>query len=196
MMPQTPSTTPEQRASIEKVLNILQDLRAQRSAMTVSQAIALLQAVLHEGQSVGDLAKMMNIAQSALSRHLSDLDTLTRSKEPGAGLVHLHFDLTRCVHVITLTEKGVALVDRIVALCGPSASAGLMSLQLLQREQGIANRYLQAFPNHPVPVTAWHSEPAELHALMEAAIKADRPLSEDDLLVAQGLDGDVPPRAR
>ena len=42
MMPQTPSTTPEQRASIEKVLNILQDLRAQRSAMTVSQAIALL----------------------------------------------------------------------------------------------------------------------------------------------------------
>jgi hypothetical protein len=58
------------------------------------------------------------------------------------------------------------------------------------------HRYRIAFPDDGLPMMYWEQDSeAQLERLMERAIEADRPLTPDDLLKAQGLDpvqpGDV-----
>lgn len=107
----------DERKCIEGALDALDELRAHRPSMTVSQATALLHVALNEGMSIGDLAVKMGVAQSVMSRHMLDLGPYTRSKEPGANLVQHRMSATNLrVHEVIMTAKGAGLMRRIVKL--------------------------------------------------------------------------------
>jgi DNA-binding MarR family transcriptional regulator len=80
---------------------------------------AFMLVALDEGKGVMEYARESGVAQSVMSRHLSDLGDKNRKHEPGYKLLTIRMDpLNRRRHQVMLTDKGRALFGTIIRALG------------------------------------------------------------------------------
>jgi DNA-binding MarR family transcriptional regulator len=113
------STRPELQADEERKLralvHILEYFQDHEPQIPASMIEAFLLVALREGCSLRDVVERSGKPQSTMSRHLLDLGSHNRKREPGLGLVEWRIapeELRR--KEFTLTPKGRALLRRIL----------------------------------------------------------------------------------
>lgn len=77
----------EERQALQRLYDGLSEVREISQHMPVSQLMALLLVALHEGKSLGDLARLDGANLATLSRRMLDLGVRNRRMEPGYMLV-------------------------------------------------------------------------------------------------------------
>lgn len=86
-----------------------------RHTLPMQYVRAFLLVALNEGRGVMEYAKEAGVAQSVMSRHLSDLGYKDRNGGPGYGLLTMRMDpLNLRRHQVMLTDKGRAISGAIV----------------------------------------------------------------------------------
>jgi DNA-binding MarR family transcriptional regulator len=110
-----PKLTDEERASLQKLIDALEEFRRMRGTMPLHHVFAMLRVAIAEGRNVGDYAVESDLPHSTMSRHLLDIGSVQREGRPGLGLVQLDFAPDdRRTHIATLTPKGVKVARAVI----------------------------------------------------------------------------------
>ncbi len=109
----------QQRRVLQSLYDSLEEFRKINQNMSVQQIMAFLMVAVHEGSSLKDLAKIMDIKVSTLSRILIDLGFRNRRLEPGHNMIECRQDpLELRKNQYTMSRRGSYLIDSIVKKLG------------------------------------------------------------------------------
>lgn len=99
---------------IAVALQVLRIFQEERSTMPLQYAVSFLLVAQQEGLSVSEYAVLGGVSQTVMTRHLLDIGSHTRKREPGLGLVIQRPDpLDNRRHQAFLTSKGRSLLHKI-----------------------------------------------------------------------------------
>ena len=112
----TTSYDASDRKHLDKASGLFQAFRTLDDTMPLQIAYTVILCAIHEGESIGDIAKRAGFAGSTTSRHILDLGEYDRKKQPGYKLVETRLDpmelRRKTVH---LTPKGRNLLNQIIS---------------------------------------------------------------------------------
>lgn len=105
----------DEKIVLKNVMQLLDAFRAVRPTMPLQHAYAFLLVAMDEGQGVMEYAERAGVAQTVMTRHLLDMGSHTRKREPGLGLVVQRMDpMDMRKHQTFLTNEGRALLHKII----------------------------------------------------------------------------------
>jgi len=100
-----------------KLLELIEVFRDMRPEMPMQMAAIFLGIALRPGITQAELAILVGIGQSSVSRNIAALSAVTRQGKRGLNLVvQRHDPLDGRAHEHHLTKDGRALADRLLAL--------------------------------------------------------------------------------
>jgi DNA-binding MarR family transcriptional regulator len=102
---------------IGRLIETLEQFRGIDAEMPVQAMLTFLHVARKEGQSGTELAKVLDLADSSLSRNLTALSSLNRHKQPGLDLVAYDYNpvVDARTKAATLTTKGRQFLSRALA---------------------------------------------------------------------------------
>jgi len=113
------SMNADEKKKLESWLQGLDMFLALRHTLPGHYMRAFLLVALDEGKGVTEYATLSGVAQSVMSRHLSDLGDKDRNGRPGYGLLTMRMDpLNLRRHQVMLTNKGRAIAAAIIRPMG------------------------------------------------------------------------------
>lgn len=105
--------------ALKDFMAVLDAFRAIRPTMPLQYVHTFFLVAIDEGLSVQEYAQRAGLSQSVMSRHLLDIGDRNRYMKEGFGLVTYRPNpLELCKHEVFLTDKGRALVHKIVRHLG------------------------------------------------------------------------------
>ena len=105
----------DERQSLQRLYDSLAEIREIAQHMPVAQVMALLLVALHEGKSLGELARLDGANLATLSRRMLDLGERNRRMEPGYMLIEQRQNpLNLRENQYTLSLKGKHLIKGIL----------------------------------------------------------------------------------
>jgi DNA-binding MarR family transcriptional regulator len=110
----------EDTKAVKNVMVWMDAFRALRPTMPLQHAYTFLLVATTEGLTVSEYAERAGTSQTVMTRHLLDIGQMTRTREPGLGLVQHKTDpMDMRKHQVYLTPKGKALLHRIIRAAIP-----------------------------------------------------------------------------
>lgn len=101
--------------AITDTVALFDAFREIRHDMPLQHAYTFMLVALKEGLGVIEYAEQAGVAQTVMTRHLLDIGSQNRKREPGYGLVMQRSDpLDLRKHQTYLTPKGRALLNRVL----------------------------------------------------------------------------------
>lgn len=95
---------------------VLEEFRKESPEMPIQQALTFLRIAEEEGETVTDVAKRAGLVLASVSRHVEVLGQFRPAKDIGLSLIDDQYHPTdRRRKVLTLTDKGRGLVNRVVS---------------------------------------------------------------------------------
>ncbi|HZH28845.1 MAG TPA: winged helix-turn-helix transcriptional regulator [Azospirillaceae bacterium] len=115
-LPSDATRSPE----IGTAVRLLEAFRRLDPDLPIQYALSFLTIAENEGLSMRELSEKLGIAQSSASRNVAALSRWHSFGKPGHDLVEAHEDpRERRRKVITLTDKGRALLEELRAIVNP-----------------------------------------------------------------------------
>jgi DNA-binding MarR family transcriptional regulator len=103
--------------ALNVALSVLDAFRAVRSDMPATHIYSFLTVALEEGLGVHEYARRTGIPQTTMTRHLLDLGSMDRKRQPGLGLLAQCMDPSDLrKHQTFLTPSGKAVVQRVTRI--------------------------------------------------------------------------------
>jgi DNA-binding MarR family transcriptional regulator len=111
-----PSYDMADRRHLDKVSGLFQAFRTLDPTMPLQLAYTFILCAMHEGESIGEIARRAGFATSTTSRHILDLGEFDRMKRPGYQLVETKIDpLELRKKSVHLTPKGKNLLNQLLS---------------------------------------------------------------------------------
>lgn len=111
----TAKLSDDERTALKNAMQLMDAFRTVRPTMPLQHAYAFLMVAMEEGLGVTDYAERAGVPQSVMTRHLLDIGSHTRRREPGLKLVTQHMDpMDMRKHQTFLTPDGRTLLHKIV----------------------------------------------------------------------------------
>ncbi|WP_316235084.1 MULTISPECIES: hypothetical protein [unclassified Bradyrhizobium] len=109
------TVTEDEKAYARSLRLALEPFRQLRPTMPMQYLITFLLVVEHEGESVSDYARMADVPQTVMTRHLLDIGDRNRAGEDGFGLVTQERDRKDLrKHHAKVTHFGHAVMNKIM----------------------------------------------------------------------------------
>ncbi len=108
-----------EKDAVYRVMQLFEAFRKVRPTMPLQHAHTFLLVAMNEGEGVSWYAEKAEVPQTVMTRHLLDMGSHTRTREPGLGLVVTRADPADLrKHQTFLTPKGRALLHKLIMACG------------------------------------------------------------------------------
>lgn len=105
----------DEKAALKNIYALLSAFKKIRPTMPLQHAVTFVLVAMDEGQGVLEYAERADVAQTVMTRHLLDIGSQNRFREPGYGLLIQRQDpLDLRKHQTFLTREGRALLHEIV----------------------------------------------------------------------------------
>jgi DNA-binding MarR family transcriptional regulator len=102
---------------LNAVLSVLDAFRVIRPDMPATHIYSFLTVALEEGLGVYEYARRAGIPQTTMTRHLRDLGSMDRKRQPGLGLLVQSMDpLDLRKHHTFLTPAGKAVAQKVIRI--------------------------------------------------------------------------------
>ncbi|HEY2532101.1 MAG TPA: MarR family winged helix-turn-helix transcriptional regulator [Xanthobacteraceae bacterium] len=122
------ATSKEDARAISMALSVLDAFREVRADMPATHIYSFLTVALEEGLGVHEYAHRAGIPQTTMTRHLLDLGSMDRKRQPGLGLLAQRMDPADLrKHQTFLTPAGRAVVNKVIRSMLTTRSRGLRS---------------------------------------------------------------------
>jgi DNA-binding MarR family transcriptional regulator len=110
----------EDRKTLQRLYDALEEVRVIAQHMPVQQVMSLILVALHEGKSLKELSALMDCKMPIMSRQLIDLGVRNRRMEPGYHLVESRQDpMEMRKNQYTLSVRGKHVIKAMLkALSG------------------------------------------------------------------------------
>jgi DNA-binding MarR family transcriptional regulator len=103
--------------ALNAALSVLDAFRAIRPDMPATHIYSFLTVALEEGLGVHEYARRAGIPQTTMTRHLLDLGSMDRKRQPGLGLLAQRMDpLDLRKHQTFLTPAGKAVAQKVIRI--------------------------------------------------------------------------------
>jgi DNA-binding MarR family transcriptional regulator len=105
----------DEKRVLTSLIKALKPFRELDPAMPLQYVTAFLEVTIKEGKTVTEYAKITDVSQSLMTRHLADLGKINRHHEAGHDLIEAKTDpMDRRTKRNQLTAKGQRLVGQIL----------------------------------------------------------------------------------
>lgn len=107
--------TEADKHTLSNLMAALAPFRILNPTMPLQYVTAFIHVALKEGESVTEYARVADVSQSVMTRHLADLGDVDRYHEEGFKLVEKNFDpMDRRMQRTKLTKKGQRVAGEMV----------------------------------------------------------------------------------
>jgi DNA-binding MarR family transcriptional regulator len=131
------ATSKEDTRAINVALSVLEAFREVRADMPATHIYSFLTVALEEGLGVHEYARRAGIPQTTMTRHLLDLGSMDRKRQPGLGLLAQRMDPADLrKHQTFLTPAGRAVLNKVIRSILTTRSRGLSTTWNLRSATG------------------------------------------------------------